>query len=182
MRLLFLCLLLIITLPALAQEEEQDDSIVKDSIYFTLDDGVMSEEEMREEAAYVHRLCEAHLYRRQYFNCECIAGAFLNEREKRGAMVLQETILTDLYRTGGETAKCGNAPDIAGLVFQECNDYARIFRAQEKNNQEYCQCAANRVARDFVTYPYLGLNYIYRLQVNAMLSCEERFPSFSPLY
>ena len=68
--------------PAAAQVNERN--IVKDSIYFMLDDGIQTPEEMEEEAKYVHGLCASHVNQRLFFDCECIAGAFLSEREKRG--------------------------------------------------------------------------------------------------
>ncbi len=170
----FLFLLLIAT-AVYAQPDES--AIVKDSIYFTLDDGVMTKEEMEEEAQYVHGLCMDHLYQSLYFNCACIAGAFLQEREKQGPMALQADILTDLYRTGGETAQCGNGPLIAGSVYNDCMVFSETFRRLETNNEQYCQCVGNRVARDFTSYPYLRTEYILRLRVNAMVSCEDRFPA-----
>lgn len=176
-------LLICLSFPALAQDEENDPRVVKDSIYFTMDDGVMTLDEMKEETRYIHGKCMNHLYQNTYFDCACIAGAFLNEREKRGPMVLQETILTELYRTGGETtAKCGNAPVIAGAVYNDCMEYSRVFRRLENNNEQYCQCAGNRVARDFSEYPYLRTAYIERLRVNAMLTCGRQFPSVRDNY
>jgi hypothetical protein len=173
--LLSLFALLLLASPAAAQEN--DTNIVKDSIYFTLDDGIMTQEEMEEEARYVHNKCMGHIYQSLYFDCACIAGAFLRERENRGPLALQEDILTELYRTGGETAKCGNGPLIAGSVYNDCMFFSETFRRLETNNQEYCQCVGNRVARDFSEYPYLRIAYISRLRVNALLSCEERFPA-----
>lgn len=171
-----------IALPAAAQRDDEDPTIVKDSVYFTLDDGAMSRAEMELEAQYVHAQCMGHLYQSLYFDCACIAGAFLTEREKLGPMVLQDTIVTDLYRTGGQTAKCGNGPLIAGNIYEECMDSSRIFRRLETNNEEYCQCTGNRVARDFMDYPYLRTAYISRLRVNAMLACERQFPSIRENY
>lgn len=178
MRLIALLFLLMMPPPALAQDETPyDDGTFKDSVYFTMDDGVMSPEEMVEEAEYVHKRCANHYYQKRYFNCECIAGAFLREREQRGPMVLQETILSDIYRGGGDVAKCANTATIAGNTYKECMTYAAISRRLENNNEEYCQCAANRVARDFTSYPYLRTAYIERLNVNALLSCEQEYPS-----
>lgn len=160
--------------PAAAQVNERN--IVKDSIYFTMDDGVMTQEEMEEEAHYVHGQCARHVNLRLYFDCACIAGAFLREREARGPLILQEEILTELYRTGGKTAKCGNGPAIAGSIYRECLVFADSFRRLETNNEEYCQCVGNRVARNFTGYPYMRLAYISRLRTNALLSCERQFP------
>lgn len=179
----FACLLAILILCAPAWAQDGDDSaIVKDSIYFTLDDGIMSEAEMAEEARYVHKQCASHLYQSRFFDCACIAGAFLNERERRGPMILQSTILSDLFRDGGKTANCANKPLIAGTVYEDCMGYAAVFRRHEKTNEDFCQCTANRVARDFNTYPYLRVSYIERLQVNALVSCEQRFPPRHRLY
>lgn len=185
MRLVFLLTFLsVFAAPVLAQSDEADitSGTVYDSVYYTLDDGKMSREEMEAETRYVHAKCMNHVYQSQYFDCACIAGAFLKEREKRGPMALQETILTELYRTGGQTAKCGNGPVIAGKVYQECMDAAQFFRRLETNNEQYCQCTSNRVARDFTSYPYLRIAYIRQLNVNAMLACERQFPAVRENY
>lgn len=169
-----LAALFLTTLPAAAQVHDGD--LVKDSVYFMLDDGVMTPEEMEEEAQYVYGLCNSHVSQRLYFDCSCIAGAFLREREKRGPYVLQQDILTELYRTGGKTAKCGNGPLIAGTMYRQCMQMSDAMRRLETNNEQFCQCVGNRIARDFTDYPYMRLQYISRLRMNAMLSCNERFP------
>lgn len=179
--LLLILSLLTLTFSALAQEEE-DPNLVKDSIYFTLKDGSMSLEEMKEEADYVYKQCNSYLYQSRFFDCGCIAGAFLNEREKRGPTVLQEDILTQLFRTGGELAKCGNAPAIAGSFYKDCMEYAAVFRYLEDNNEQYCRCTGNRVANDFSEYPYLRTAYIERLRMSAMTICEKQYPQSDKYY
>ncbi len=180
--LLFPLVLFALLTPALAQDEDDNPYIVKDSMYFTMKDGVMTKEEMEEEARYVHDQCTKGLYQNRFFDCGCIAGAFLREREKRGPLALQTTILTELYRGGGSLAKCGNTATIAGTMFADCMMYADAFRRLETNNEQYCQCAGNRIARDFSDYPFLGTDYIERLRVQAMVTCNRQFPAVRQNY
>ena len=142
----------------------------KDSIYFMLDDGELSPEEMDEEAMYVFGQCSGNFIQRVYFNCSCISGAFRQEREKQGAFVPQSIIVDDLFNDNERG--CANSIGIAGETYRFCNEYARTFRSRNKNNEQYCSCVANTMARSFKKDPYLGTRHIEKLRGDAMLSCN----------
>lgn len=165
----FLLLAFVTLIPVSASA--QNDSTIKDSVYFTLDDGVMSPEEMEEEAEYVHGLCQSNAYQALYFNCECLAGAFLIQREKLGPLALQSDIYDRL--TKSNKAVCGNTVAIAGAAYQACLTHTMTYRELALDNEEYCQCVGNRIARQFTQKPWLDVAYIESLTMNNMNYCDD---------
>lgn len=152
--------------PALAQN---NDLTLRDSVYYTLDDGVMSPEEMEAEATDMYRLCEMNPYQKTFINCECLAGAFLIQREKDGPMTPQFEILEKIRKNEG--ANCANTEQVAGTTYGTCMDYANAYRELERDNPAYCECVANRVALRFRRTPVLEPAYISDLNVEAMGFC-----------
>lgn len=143
---------------------------VKDTVYFMKDDNEFSSEEMDEEAVYVHGICSKNKIQSAYFDCNCIAGAYRQEREKVGPYKPQSHILNELFDKNERG--CANAEQIAGDTYAYCTNYAKSFRYREKNNEKYCQCVANKMARSFQKKPKLSMSYISRLRVNALSACE----------
>lgn len=154
--------------PAFAQARNY--YVVKDSLYFTMDDGVQSPEEMIQEAEYVLGLCRGNAFQKQYFNCECIAGAFLQEREKNGPMKLQHEILDQLMKS--PRATCANTEEIAGRTYKTCMELAGMSRELAPDNPEYCTCAANKAALDFKKSPRLNSRHIRSIESKAMTFCD----------
>ena len=152
---------------------------IKDSYYFMTDDGKQSPEEMEEEALYVFETCDSNPYQKTYFDCKCIAGAFLKEREKLGSIAPQGEILYELFR--GKNATCANTVQIAGEAYEDCQSYARTFREYEKDNEEYCECVAKTAAKKFAQRPYLRTTYIEKIHTDAMVNCTERDAEGNPL-
>lgn len=168
-RLAFLAALIL--LPAHAMAQAPGTYIVKDSVYFTMDDGIQSPEEMEEEALYVKGSCESNAYQKLYFDCACLAGAFLQQREKLGPMTPQHNILEML--TKSRRATCANATQIAGLAYKDCLDYAAMSRELEtdQENESYCACTGNKTAKDFARAPRFDIGYIRRVKSQAMSYC-----------
>lgn len=162
-----LALLLLVTfaLPAQAQ------FVTKDSLYFTMDDGIQSPEEMEEEAEFVYGICNRNAYQARYFDCSCIAGAFLQERESRGPLALQNDILYQL--TKSRNAKCANPAGMAGDAYKGCQLYASSMRKLEPDNEELCTCAANKAATEFGKYPRLNVQYIAKIKREALSFCKD---------
>lgn len=152
---------------------------VKDSYYFMADDGKQTPEEMEEEADYVFEICDRNGYQRKYFNCECVAGAFLQAREKQGSIVPQDYIINEITR--GKNAKCANTVEIAGDAYSMCLDFTRTFREYNKDNEEYCSCVGNTVAKNFSKAPYLRTKYIQKLRTNALMVCDKRDDQGNPI-
>ena len=165
--LLSLCLSLSFGLTAYAYE------IVKDTYYFLRDDGKFSEKEKDEEAQYIYQQCSRNIMQSVYFNCECIAGAFRQTRDSDEKIRPQNTILTELFND--DSRGCVNTPAIAGENYRFCSNYASTLRARSKNNEEYCTCVANDVAKLFSEDPRLRTRHIEKLRTNAMVSCNQKF-------
>lgn len=161
---LFSSLFLMVVTPVKAE-------ITKDSFYFMKDDGEFSDEEKDEEAAYIYEVCETNVFQRTYYNCECIAGAFRQERDKE-KLIPQNTLLNSLYSENKKD--CTNKTAIAGEAYQFCQHFAKTYRNREKNNQQYCECVARKVAKDFATRPILRAGYIGGLKTDALVSCRRQ--------
>jgi hypothetical protein len=185
-RLLFLTILLCASpLPAAAQNDDGDQeqtrpaipdlgsAVTRDSVYFTMDDGIMTPDEMEEEATYIFNMCDLNVAQRNMFNCQCLAGAFLKKREALGPTVPQFDILQDL--TLGHPVDCANAEALAGQTFKACMDFMTPHRTYEskEDNIAYCECTANKVAKDFTRTPALAPAYVRRLTYNSYLYCND---------
>lgn len=165
--------LLVVTLtliPLAATSANADRGDVKDSIYFMMQDGEYSEEDMQEEALYVRERCSANFVHRTYYDCECLAGAFILEREKHGPMYPQSTIINNLMQN--DEKNCANIAGIAGSVYRECMESSRFFRDKRNDNEEYCTCAANSTAKKFARNPYMRSAYITNLRADALSECN----------
>lgn len=171
----FFCLLL-----GLGTAAHATTDMPHDSYYFMLDDGKMSPKEMDEEAVVVFDSCQSNLYQKKYFNCECIAGKFRQIREKDGPMRPQEDIVYALFHKEA-SSECVNPADIAGTVYKDCQHYTKIFRERARDNEAYCSCVGRTVTKRFSKSPYLDLDYIAKLNENAMLDCQNRDEKENPL-
>ncbi len=147
---------MILSLPARAE----------DSVDYMMD-GKMTKEEMEAEARYVADLCFAQPIKNTYFDCACIGGKFLLERERLGPYELQPDIVYRLYRD----KECTNKPAIAGEVFDECIGYVAFFERNMKNYNDYCKCVANTTADFFSKTPTLYSKSIQRIRARAMAAC-----------
>lgn len=152
---------------------------IKDSYYFMADDGEQSPEEVMEEAQYVFDNCDSNVFQRVYFDCQCLAGTFLQAREKLGGIAPQEEIINNILY--GSTASCGNPVGIAGKVYENCMESARFTREYNKDNEEFCSCVGNTAAKRFTRDPHLSAGYIRRVQSRALVDCENRDDQGNPL-
>lgn len=147
---------------------------MKDSIDYTLDDGIMSPEEMMMEAQDIQRQCSRNAYQRVYFKCECLAGAFLQQREKLGPMAMQSDIYTTITNSSETSASCANTESFALRVYESCLSFTQDFnRTELRDNNDYCTCAANKASLDFGKAPRLSPMYIQALRMNAMTECRK---------
>ncbi len=148
------------------------DLLKKDSVYYTWDDGVMSPEEMQMEANDVFRLCEANVSQRNLFKCGCLAGAFLLQREKYGPTMPQRDIIRDITIKNPVTS-CANGDVVAGDAYTACISQVTTLRPLATNNEEYCVCVSNKVARDFTKSPVMSPAYVRELNYNSLLYCND---------
>jgi hypothetical protein len=177
-RLLFL-FLLVLAPPAIAQEDVDESAdprnqfAIQDSVFFTLDDGVMTRAEMEQEAQYIFGQCGMNPYRSLYFDCECLSGAFLLERERLGPTVPQFEIMEQLTRSG--KSACANTANMAGESYRNCMEMRRTFfaMASPERNEEICSCAGRKAAFDFSERPVQSPSYTASLMSEAMVYCED---------
>jgi hypothetical protein len=142
-----------------------------DSFTFMKDDGEFSDEEKDKEAFHIYATCQSHGIRSIYYDCTCIAGAFRAARDAED-LVPQAQIVNSLYRD--RDTKCVNMEQIAGSAYQQCQEYASVYRDREseKRNEDYCQCVANRLSNNFSLNPRLDIDFISDLRVAAMMECD----------
>lgn len=157
--------------PAFAQYE------TKDSVYYMGDDGIFSPEEKDAEAEYIKQKCERGTLQPKYYDCACIAGAFRVKRDEE-KLKPQSRILQELYNDKEST--CANPISIAGDSYHLCETYTKNYQPRDENNEKYCTCVANTVARDFSAEPRLRSKYIKHLKMNAMMSCRAKIIQAQP--
>lgn len=166
MNLRILFVLLVFSLPAYAYTD------IKDSFYFMKDDGEFSPEEKDEEAIYIYDSCSQNIMQNTYFKCDCVAGAYRQERDK-GPLQPQTNLLYSIFKTHAK--ECINKPAIAGEAYEFCENHTRMFRARGPNNKEYCECVARKSVKDFSKDPKLKTDFISDIHINALTSCEREF-------
>lgn len=175
MKFLALIIALLIPFSAMAQQQQQSKEEyrgpMRDSYDYTLDDGIMDQDEMEAEASDMYRYCMMNTYQQTYINCECLAGAFLIRRENDGPLTPQSLIYEDILR--GRSGNCANTTAIAGDAYQMCLNHMNNYRELATDSEGYCTCVANRVANDFTRRPILQGGYISQINYNAMIFCND---------
>lgn len=150
--------------------------VIKDSYYFMKDDNEFSAEEKDEEALYVFEKCSSNAFQNLYFDCSCIAGAYRQERDN-GPIIPQNNLLNSLYTK--KDRGCANTVGIAGDSYKFCKNFANAFRSRDTNNEPFCECVANDVAKNFSKKPYLDVRYFEDLKSDALFTCGKKFKSRS---
>ena len=170
MKHLALLLLILCLAPAFAHAQAAQNLSYKTSLDFLDEDGAYTEESMKAEADYIYRACQSNPYQKNYYSCECIGGAFLIEREKRGPAPSHHVIMKDIMQSGSPS--CADTPTVAGNAFSSCLIGASAVREMTHDIPEYCTCVANKVAIDFTKKPIMSPSYTRMLQIGAMAYCE----------
>ncbi len=145
----------------------------KDSVYFTKDDGEMSEEEKDLEAMYVYEQCAQHPQKAVYFDCGCIAGSFRIKREELGILDPQSTIVNKLFSDSNNG--CANPIGIAGNAYTKCMNNNRIMRDRnsDEENEQYCSCVGKKAASEFTKNPVLSTGFIRNVNSTAFTYCAD---------
>lgn len=144
---------------------------IKESTDYLMDDGVMTQDEMEDEAQYIYRDCQANPMTNLYYNCACVGGAFLIQREKRGPMYPQGWIYQDILKN--PKLKCVNEEAYAGDNYKTCMSVMGVAFELGLDNKEICTCAANRAARNFNNNPEPGIAYTGGILGNAIQYCQK---------
>ena len=118
------------------------------------------------EAEEFHQKCQTNPKYYQYYNCDCLASNYLDERVKVGPKESQSGVFLSIKRT------CFDGTFAAGKRYESCITDGTIFpRGQEP--EAYCECYANEFAAVFeksgVTPNTKTLTY---LQARAHQNCR----------
>lgn len=115
------------------------------------------------EAQTILATCQKDQVLNQSFDCECAAVQFLMNRIIQGPDKDQMTLAIE------SRASCVNVPEIAGIHFQRCVEWASYMRA---DYEEYCSCYANEYALSFAKIPSSSMSAREVHMTRAMNSCN----------
>lgn len=149
----------------------EQDLHYRDSIDYTIDDGIMTKAEMVQEAEYIFGLCTNNAFQKKYFDCRCLSGAFLSERERLGPTAMQFDIMQRL--TNSDKAVCASPANLAGDTYSMCMEYNKYFRELAHDQEDMCICAANKAASEFAKNPRLDPSYVGMLNTRYMIFCSD---------
>jgi hypothetical protein len=128
-------------------------------------------EEAIVEAEAFQQACEADSTLSTYYECECWAMRFLEQRIIRGPEVDATAVMLDIQ------ADCPNTPAIAGMAYNTCIGQGVDFFPDKHDPEEYCSCVGNAYAK---LYARSGRSIDTRLMVQlrtiASLSCTQQEP------
>lgn len=128
-------------------------------------------EEVIAEAEAMEVFCEGNSKMATYYECECWAMRFLEQRLVRGPNVAQTEVMLDIQ------GQCPNTPAIAGSVYQSCIQQGDDLFPQGQDPEEYCSCVGNSYARLFERAPRrINSRYAVQLKTIATLSCTRQQP------
>lgn len=94
------------------------------------------------EAKIFERYCKTQANFRPYYNCECLAANFLNERIAQGPEATRSAIMLQIETT------CYDATESAGIQYETCMGNALLL-PRNVNPEEYCTCYANTFSKIF---------------------------------
>lgn len=135
MRVFLSVLVLFFALPVFAQD--MADSNAQDIVDEIPDEFLIEAENYAIE-------CSRNSQMNLYYNCECMGGAYLDERIRRGPNVAASSIRLAL----GSGTKCKDASGIAGQQYENCFNMP-VELPDDTSPQEYCECYANEFAKEF---------------------------------
>lgn len=133
-------------------------------------------QEVIAEAEQIKGICQAHHRMSIYYECECWAMRFLEQRLVRGPDMDARIVMLDIQ------AECPNMPAIAGYAYQSCISQGIDFFPKDQDPEEYCGCIGNSYAK---LYARSGRRISSRLAIQlrtiAALSCTKQQPGVPPL-
>jgi len=119
-----------------------------------------------EEAAQVQQKCESGYVLSQYFNCECRALKYLEERVRQGEFVEASQIEASIQN------ECRDSTMAAGMEYGDClKQYTGL--AKDQDPEEFCTCYANTYS-DLMDRlkPYVRARTIVQIRTRALQTCS----------
>lgn len=119
--------------------------------------------ELIEEVTREYNKCQRKGTFSKYYNCECVAIAYLDERIKQGPEPHSQTLLRQVV------TQCPYPEGVAGVSYKKCEDMMAF--SVVGNLDEFCTCFANFVSDEFTERPSQHSEYISVLHRQAMGEC-----------
>lgn len=117
------------------------------------------------EADQFFNYCEATPRYRKFYNCECLAASFLNERINQGPDVPRSGIMLDIEK------QCADGAEASAETFNACMDRPSLL-PPGTDTVKYCECFANTYGKLYEQNPGTGTKASIRLQSQAHLTCS----------
>ena len=123
-------------------------------------------DEYIEEATAFYDECSNHYTMRQYYNCECLSLAYLDERIDKGPIESSSAIKQRLE------SECRDAIGAAGPIYQKCLRKANGFNPGT-DPEKYCECVANTYVKTISEdKPFIDSRSMVSYQVQAYGACD----------
>lgn len=128
-------------------------------------------EEVIEEAEQIEQRCTDSSTMSVYYDCECWAMRFLEQRLIRGPEVSQNSVMMDIG------TECPNTPAIAGYAYNTCIHQGISTFPSGQDPEEYCECVGNSYAKLYErSGQTLTSSLIVKMKTISALSCTKQPP------
>lgn len=143
-------------------DAESQSSFIRNEIYNKLPPE--DQERMLEETAKVYEYCTRNGVYSSYFDCDCVAARFFDER------LLYPGKPNIIYMADQVAKECPNIPGVAGYAYTECmGSHVANMKLGQK---EFCECYANRYAEIYKEDPRAFRPHMARVGTAAILQCD----------
>lgn len=125
-------------------------------------------DEYIEEAFEFQKQCSTDYSFNQYYNCECLSLAYLDERVKVGPTIPGSEIQLNIRD------QCRDALNSAGQIYNGCIKKANRFAAGT-DPETYCKCVTNTYIKNMNDFaPQINSNSIVQYQTQAYVYCRNK--------
>lgn len=142
-------------------EQENEEGINYMAVFEQLPEDIRVD--LMEEVTREYQKCENQGVFSKYYNCECVAIAYLDERIKQGPGPHSQTLLRQVV------TQCPFPEGTAGISFRKCTDMMMMTVVGDLD--KFCTCFANFVSKKFTERPSQHSEYISFLHRQAMGEC-----------
>jgi len=119
------------------------------------------------EAKIFEQYCRTQANFSPYYNCECLAAAFLNERIKQGPEAARSSVMLQIENN------CYDATQAAGIQYDTCMGNALLL-PRNIQPEDYCTCYANTFAVIFENMKVkISPPNIMRVQTESHTECRK---------
>ncbi len=123
---------------------------LKDKKYALSDDTIPDiskiTDKQREEAEAVFAECKKSIKMSRYYDCECYAARYLDERIKQGPLASKEEVANPIYN------ECRNIVESTGWEYSRCMKKTAYKPIKNIESKKYCECYARKWGALFKAY------------------------------